>query len=669
MIRTLLIANRGEIACRIARTARRLGVTPVAIHSDADAGAFHLREIDRSIRVGPGPATGSYLNAGAILAAARRAEAEAVHPGYGFLSENPDFAQAVEAEGMLFLGPTPATLARFGDKASAKAAARAAGLSVVPGLERALSDPAEIAAEARRMGLPVLLKAVGGGGGRGQRIVTDAASLADDIEAALREARSAFGSEGLLIERFLPAARHVEVQIVGDGAGTVLHLHERDCTLQRRRQKVIEEAPATDLSPELVARLTADAVRLGESVAYRSLGTVEFLVAGDEHFFLEVNPRLQVEHPVTEAITGLDLVELQLRIAAGEGLGLGQDDIRRQGHAIEARLYAEDPASGFAPSTGRIRVLSLPRDIRVDSGVEAGDMVTPFYDPMIAKLIVHAPDRPAALNALSRALAQSAVAGVATNRDFLVALAGHADVAAMAVHTGWIDANLPALTEGRSGTDDRLWRAIAAALHLSAGRMETGADPWQRRDLFTGWRLGLGVPQAGDGQRIKLAPAGRPDEAAEFHLAPMGAGGAWTATDAAGALAFTLCEAAPGRWRLTHEGESVIFPAGAEGDLVEISAPAGRHLWQILPQLAPAAAGIAHEGTLASPLTGSIVRVFAATGETVAAGDTIAVLESMKMEIPIRAPVAGRLDSIAVAEGDMVERGQRIAEILAGEIS
>ncbi|HET7408642.1 MAG TPA: biotin carboxylase N-terminal domain-containing protein, partial [Paracoccaceae bacterium] len=373
--------------------------------------------------MGEGLSAQSYLNIAAVLEAARRADADAVHPGYGFLSENPDFARAVEAEGMAFVGPTPDTLAVFGDKASAKAAAIAAGVPVVPGSGRAFSDPAEIAAEARRMGLPVLLKAVGGGGGRGQRLVESEASLHADIEAALREARSAFGSEELLLERFMPRARHVEVQIAGDGAGTVIHLFERDCTLQRRRQKVIEEAPAWGLSPELVSRLTTDAVRLGESVDYRGLGTVEFLVASDEHFFLEVNPRLQVEHPVAEAITGLDLVELQLRVAAGQGLGVGQSDIRRQGHAIEARLYAEDPGNGFAPSTGRITALSLPDGIRADSGVEAGDTVSRFYDPMLAKLIVHAPDRAAALDALARALDVTAVAGVTTNRDFLAALA------------------------------------------------------------------------------------------------------------------------------------------------------------------------------------------------------------------------------------------------------
>ncbi|MEP4572323.1 biotin carboxylase N-terminal domain-containing protein, partial [Marinobacter sp.] len=342
-IKTLLIANRGEIACRIARTARACGITPIGVHSDADSNAFHVREIGQSIRLGAGPASESYLKVDAVIAAARSVGADAIHPGYGFLAENPNFARAVEASGMIFMGPTPETLERFGDKASAKAAAVTASVPVIPGTEGAQSDPQKIAAAVREMGLPVLLKAVGGGGGRGQRLVTEAATLEEDIEGALREAKSTFGSEGLLLERFLPEARHVEVQIAGDGKGHVVHLFERDCTLQRRHQKVIEEAPAWGLPRALLDKIGQDAVRLGETLDYRGLGTVEFLVAGDEYYFLEVNPRIQVEHPVTEAITGLDLVSLHLRIAEGAGLGFTQGNLKITGHAVEARLYAEDP--------------------------------------------------------------------------------------------------------------------------------------------------------------------------------------------------------------------------------------------------------------------------------------------------------------------------------------
>ncbi|MFC6762786.1 acetyl/propionyl/methylcrotonyl-CoA carboxylase subunit alpha [Sulfitobacter porphyrae] len=448
-IKTLLIANRGEIACRIARTARGSGITPVGVHSEADANALHVREIGQSVCIGAGPASESYLKIDAVVAAAKSVGADAIHPGYGFLAENSDFARAVEAAGMIFMGPTPDTLDRFGDKASAKEAAVTASVPVISGAEGARSDPQEIADEVRAMGLPVLLKAVGGGGGRGQRLVTDEATLVEDIEGALREAKSTFGSEGLLLERFLPEARHVEVQIAGDGKGHVVHLFERDCTLQRRHQKVIEEAPAWGLPRTLLDDIAHDAVRLGETLDYRGLGTVEFLVAGDEYFFLEVNPRIQVEHPVTEAITGLDLVALHLRIAEGAGLGLMQDDLKINGHAVEARLYAEDPAMQFAPSTGTLTTLSLPEGLRIDSGVEEGDAVTPFYDPMIAKLIVHAPDRETALARLATALDHVAVEGVQTNRAFLKALARNPEFEQMQVHTRWIDGRLDALTSPR----------------------------------------------------------------------------------------------------------------------------------------------------------------------------------------------------------------------------
>ena len=447
-IKTLLIANRGEIACRIARTARASGITPVGVHSQADANALHVREIGKSVCIGAGPASESYLKIDAVIAAAQSVGADAIHPGYGFLAENPDFARSVEAAGMIFMGPTPETLERFGDKASAKEAAVAASVPVISGAEGARSDPEQIAEEVRQMGLPVLLKAVGGGGGRGQRLVTDETTLVEDIEGALREAKSTFGSEGLLLERFLPEARHVEVQIAGDGKGHVVHLFERDCTLQRRHQKVIEEAPAWGLPRTLLDDIARDAVRLGETLDYRGLGTVEFLVAGDEYFFLEVNPRIQVEHPVTEAITGLDLVALHLRIAEGAGLGLVQDDLTINGHAVEARLYAEDPAMQFAPSTGTLSTLSLPSGLRIDSGVEEGDAVTPYYDPMIAKLIAHGADRAHAIENMLAALDEFRIEGIVTNISFLKRVMAHPAYRDGETHTGFVDEHKAALVEG-----------------------------------------------------------------------------------------------------------------------------------------------------------------------------------------------------------------------------
>jgi len=667
-INTLLIANRGEIACRIARTAREQGITPVGVHSEADAHALHVREIGRSILIGAGPASESYLKIDAVLDAARRVGADAIHPGYGFLAENSDFANAVEAAGMIFVGPTGDTLDRFGDKASAKDAAIAAGVPVVSGASGAKSDPEEIAAAVREMGFPVLLKAVGGGGGRGQRLVENEATLMQDIKGALREAKSTFGSEGLLLERFLPEARHVEVQIAGDGAGHVVHLFERDCTLQRRHQKVIEEAPAWGLPRTLLDQIASDAVKLGESLNYRGLGTVEFLVAGDDYFFLEVNPRIQVEHPVTEAITGLDLVALQLRIAQGAGLGLAQADITCTGHAVEARLYAEDPANSFAPSTGKITTLSLPQGIRIDSGVAAGNEVSPFYDPMIAKLIVHSADRETALARMAEALDHTNVAGVQTNRSFLTALARDPEFAEMNVYTRWIDTRLDALTTPPTDTAANLWRAVAAVLFVSNGRNDNTTNPWGNRSNFTGWRLNTGDALVEAGQRVTLIGSEAGAKHEELRVGPIGSGGYFTVYDAnEEPLSLTCVELETGRWRVTHNGETLMLEARITGDAIEIATAAARHLFHAAPPLAFAGNEGVAERMVESPLTGMIVDVIVSEGDLVAEGDVVAILESMKMEISIKAAAAGIATNISVTKGMMVDRGQTITEIAPNE--
>ena len=663
-INTLLIANRGEIACRIARTARAQGITPVGVHSEADANALHVREIGRSILIGAGPASESYLRIDAVLDAARQVGADAIHPGYGFLAENSDFANAVETAGMIFVGPTAETLDRFGDKASAKDAAIAAGVPVVSGASGAKSDPAEIAAAVREMGFPVLLKAVGGGGGRGQRLVETENTLMQDIEGALREAKSTFGSEGMLLERFLPAARHVEVQIAGDGAGHVVHLFERDCTLQRRHQKVIEEAPAWGLPRTLLDQIATDAVKLGESLNYRGLGTVEFLVAGDDYFFLEVNPRIQVEHPVTEAITGLDLVALHLRIAQGAGLGVTQGDITCTGHAVEARLYAEDPANNFAPSTGKITTLSLPKGIRIDSGVETGDEVSPFYDPMIAKLVVHAADRETALAQLAEALDHTIVAGVQTNRSFLTALARDSEFAGMNVHTRWIDTRLDALTTPPADATANLWRAVAAVLFVSNGRTDDTTNPWSNRSTFTGWRLNAGDALVEADQRVTLMGSEKGAKHEELRVGPIGSGGYFTVFDANEVpLSLTCLELETGRWRVTHNGETLMLEARVTGNAIEITTADARRLFHAAPPLAFAGSEGAAERMVESPLTGMIVDVVVSDGDLVAEGDVIAVMESMKMEISIKAAAAGIAINISVTKGMMVDRGQTIAEI------
>lgn len=665
-IKTLLIANRGEIACRIARTARAQGITPVGVHSDADANALHVREIERSILIGVGPASESYLKIDAVIAAAKQAGADAIHPGYGFLAENPEFAKSVEAAGMIFVGPTTETLDRFGDKASAKEAAIAAGVPVVSGAAGAKSDPDEIAAEVRKMGFPVLLKAVGGGGGRGQRLVETEETLMQDIEGALREAKSTFGSEGMLLERFLPKARHVEVQIAGDGNGHVVHLFERDCTLQRRHQKVIEEAPAWGLPRDLLDQIASDAVKLGESLNYRGLGTVEFLVADGAYFFLEVNPRIQVEHPVTEAITGLDLVSLHIRIAEGAGLGLVQSDITCTGHAVEARLYAEDPANEFAPSTGEITTLALPQGVRVDNGVAEGDEVSPFYDPMITKLIVHAKDRETALAHLAEALDQTIVAGVETNRDFLAALTRDADFAKMNVHTRWIDTRIKALTTLAKDNQGGLWRAVAAMLFVSKGRNDLTTNPWAAHSGFTGWRLRSGDGLIDAGQRVTLTSADL--EAEELRVGPIDAAGQVTVFSADETPLMLVCvELEPGLWQVTHNGEVLMMRARINGAAIEISTKNMRRLFNATPPLAFAGAEASAERQVESPLTGLIVDVIVSEGEAIAEGDVIAILESMKMEISIKAAASGIATNISVSKGMMVDRGQIIAEIAPTE--
>ncbi|MFP5511148.1 MAG: biotin carboxylase N-terminal domain-containing protein [Alphaproteobacteria bacterium] len=650
----------------MARTARASGIAPVGIHSQADANALHVREIGKSVCIGAGPASESYLKIDAVIAAAQSVGADAIHPGYGFLAENPDFARAVEAAGMIFMGPTPETLERFGDKASAKQAAVAASVPVISGAEGARSDPQQIADEVRQMGLPVLLKAVGGGGGRGQRLVTDETTLVEDIEGALREAKSTFGSEGLLLERFLPEARHVEVQIAGDGKGHVVHLFERDCTLQRRHQKVIEEAPAWGLPRTLLDDIARDAVRLGETLDYRGLGTVEFLVAGDEYFFLEVNPRIQVEHPVTEAITGLDLVALHLRIAEGAGLGLVQEDLKINGHAVEARLYAEDPSMQFAPSTGTLSTLRLPSGLRIDSGVEEGDAVTPYYDPMIAKLIVHAPDRETALARLATALDHVSVEGVETNRAFLTALARNPEFERMQVHTRWIDGRLDELTQATALVRPDLWKAAAAILFVTTSRGDANANPWANRDSFTGWRLGLGGDAIEAGQRVTLTDSDQASE--ELRVGPVKPGAIYTVySENSEALILSAREISPGRWRIA-EGDTVhLIETRLHAGVIELDTPEGRLIFRPAAPLAFAGGEAVADRAVTSPLTGMIVEIKVSEGQTVAEGDVVAVMESMKLEISIRATAAGIASNISVSNGDMVDRGQVIAEILPSE--
>ena len=679
--RRLLIANRGEIACRIARTARRLGIDTVAVYSDPDAGALHVRSADRAERIGPAPAAQSYLRIEAILDAARRSGADAIHPGYGFLSENAEFAQACADAGITFVGPPPPAIRAMGSKSAAKALMAAAGVPLTPGYHGLHQDPALLRDEAVRIGFPVLIKASAGGGGKGMRRVDRAEDFAAALESCRREAAAAFGDDRVLIERYVLQPRHVEIQVFADTHGNVVHLFERDCSVQRRHQKVLEEAPAPGMTPERRAAMGHAAVEAARAVGYVGAGTVEFIVAPDGgFFFMEMNTRLQVEHPVTEMITGLDLVEWQLRVAAGEPLPLRQEDLAIHGHAIEARLYAEDPARGFLPSTGRLEHLVFPAaapGVRVDAGVEEGDTIPPFYDAMIAKLIVHGATRDDALRRLRQALAECRIAGVASNVAFLRRLVDTRAFASADLDTALIDREQAALFPPEPPVSREAWLALAAAVlareaapSSGHGAEATGAatprapSPWDDR---SGWRL---VEPA----RRRLVLRCRDEEAAVDVT--------YGVVDAAGATPQAGAWQA-GAWRLELGGEASIARA-RWADRVHLDlqlddarhrvvlVPRGSGFWRIdagrseafelVDPFAPRQAGAQAESHLRAPMPGRIVALLARPGERVARGAPLLVLEAMKMEHTLVAPADGTLDAYRVEAGEQVAEGAELVE-------
>ncbi len=659
MFTKLLIANRGEIAQRIIFTAHRLGVKTVAVVSEADRGAPYARLAGEVVGIGPGPATESYLRGDKIIAAAKSTGAEAIHPGYGFLAENADFAEAVRKAGLVFVGPSPEAMRRMGGKAEAKAIAAAAGVPVVPGYAGDKQDPRTLAREARGIGYPMLIKAVAGGGGRGMRLVEREEDLAAALESARREAEASFGDGRVLLEKLIANPRHIEVQVFGDRHGNVVHLFERDCSLQRRNQKVIEEAPAPGLPPGLRARICEAAVACARAVEYEGAGTVEFLVEGgplaaeSPWYFIEMNTRLQVEHPVTEAITGLDLVEWQLRVAAGEPLPLRQDDIAMSGHAVEARLCAEDPANGFLPSTGPIVRFDPPdgEGIRVDSGVEQGSTISPHYDSMIAKLIASGPDRATAIERLTHALRTTLVAGPRTNAAFLHALLTHPTFAGGAMDTGLIGQEGAGLTSATPnpkaithGVTEMLWRTYHDLASQRAGRSwGDGYSPWNAHDGFQlgGSRsqrltvLADGVPTTAEvewgvaGPRVRLPDfEGVPYTSAMHPEEPPYRYAMHLAGDANPLYVLHDMRQTELRWP-TYEVDS----ADAAGDGASIRAP----------------------------IVGRIAKVFVRAGDTVAKGDRIAVVEAMKMEHVLHAPRAGVVASVAVKVGEQVVQGAPVA--------
>ncbi len=642
-MRRLLIANRGEIAIRVARTARRMGIATVAVYSDADAGMPHVAACDSAVRIGPAPSRDSYLNIGAVIDAARQSGADAVHPGYGFLSENAAFARAVLDAGLTFVGPRPETIETMGDKARAREIAAQLGVPVLGGHE---VDPGSDArATADRLGYPLIVKALAGGGGRGMRVVRSSAGLAEALAGAAREAEAAFGDGRLLLERLVEDARHVEVQVFGDAHGNVVHLFERDCSAQRRHQKVVEEAPSPAVSQTLRDRLTGDALKLARSVGYIGAGTVEFVVGGGgEHHFLEMNTRLQVEHPVTEAITGLDLVEWQLRVARGERLPLAQDGITMRGHAIEARLCAEDPAIGFLPQTGRIVGWSPPPDARIDAGVETGSVISPHYDSMIAKIVVHGADRLEAVDRLVAALDATRVAGVITNRTFLRRLVDGSEFRDGAVTTPLIDAWVGSAGAGKVAPALAAPKPSPEVVALAAAILGRADGDWFRSTGVADCPIDL--EGAGERHSCRLlfergtlagidVDGGRADLDA-IHIGP-------------GSVEYVRSNVSRHAHYTLAGGELWLDVAGETYRFAETDHRTG--------------GSERHDGQIVAPLSGLVRQVLVAVGDDVAAGAPVLIIEAMKMETRLTARVAGTVRAIHVLEGRQASARAVLIEI------
>lgn len=648
---TVLIANRGEIACRIIRTLASLGIRSVAVYSDADEGARHVGLADAAVRLGPAPAALSYLNIDAVIDAARRTGAQAIHPGYGFLAENAAFARACAAADIVFIGPDPEAISVMGDKISAKLAVMERGVPTVPGVARAGMSNDELAAAAAGVGYPLLIKPSAGGGGKGMHVVESEATLVASLAAARREAAASFGDDTLFLERYVRNPRHIEVQVLADAHGGVIHLGERECSLQRRHQKVIEEAPSPLLDDETRARIGVAACETARSVAYRGAGTVEFIVsadAPDEFFFMEMNTRLQVEHPVTEQVTGIDLVEQQLRIAAGEPLTLTQDEIVLRGHSFEARVYAEDAVSGFLPTGGHVTRVRHPRGdgVRVDTALADGLDVSVDYDPMLAKIITWGRDREEARRRLTEALADTAVFGFTTNIEFLRLLLQVPDVIAGELDTGLIAREFDALAFRRA--DSRVYAEAALLLDAASTRAET---PWKRGD---GWRLGGTAP------RVYRLTAGDGDERIVRLTGPASAPqllGDEGPVDAQASLSID------GRASVVIAGEARSFPAVLhDAGVWIVREGASFRVDVVLPSHAAEAAG-AVDPQLVSPMPGTVVMTRVGNGDHVEVGDAVVVVEAMKMEHVVHSTVAGALE-LLVRAGDVVSRGQTLAVVV-----
>ena len=656
MITTLLVANRGEIACRVMRTAKAMGLTTVAVHSAIDRHARHAREADIRIDLGGAKPGESYLLIDKLLDAAKASGAQAIHPGYGFLSENADFARAIEDAGLIFLGPPASAIDAMGSKSAAKALMEKAGVPLVPGYHGEAQDLETFRLAAEKIGYPVLLKATAGGGGKGMKIVEREADLAEALQSAQREAQSSFGDSRMLVEKYVLKPRHVEIQVFADQHGNCLYLNERDCSIQRRHQKVVEEAPAPGLSPELRRAMGEAAVKAAQAIGYVGAGTVEFLLdARGEFFFMEMNTRLQVEHPVTEAITGLDLVAWQIRVARGEPLPITQDQVPLKGHAIEVRLYAEDPDNDFLPATGTLdlyRESAAGPGRRVDSGVAEGDQISPFYDPMLGKLIAWGENREEARLRLLAMLEDTYVGGVRTNLAFLRRVIGHPAFAAAELDTGFIPRHEAELMRKPGELGDAFWQ-LAGELYVQTEPANVRHDdihsPWARRDgLRFGMpaRIGVHLQCNGESRRVCV---GAGSEASAPALA--------RESDAVLGAARPS-EFAPAKTEALRRPKAI-----RQGHTLYLEWNGELHAVTAFDPIAEAEASHQHHGGLTAPMNGSIVRVLVEAGQQVEAGATLIVLEAMKMEHSIRAAEAGVVKAVYCSEGEMISEGATLVEL------
>ena len=656
MPRKILIANRGEIACRVIKTARRMGIQTVAVYSDADANALHVKSADEAYHIGAPAPKDSYLRTDRLLEVIAQSGTDAVHPGYGFLSENAGFADALEKIGCVFVGPPASAIRAMGSKSEAKKIMGKAGVPLVPGYHGTDQDPDFLTAEAEKIGYPVLIKASAGGGGKGMRAVEKASDFKDALISCKREAHSSFGDDHCLIERLITKPRHVEIQVFADSHGNAVYLFERDCSLQRRHQKVIEEAPAPNMSEDLRAQMGKAAVDAAKAIGYQGAGTVEFLLdASGAFYFMEMNTRLQVEHPVTEKITGEDLVEWQLRIASGEGLPLTQESIACIGHAIECRIYAEDPEAGFRPAPGIVRRVAWPAGTRVESAVETGSAIPPDYDPMIAKIIAFAPSREKALSDMRRSLGDTHIAGVTTNLGFLRALLAMPDVIAGRADTTFIDTQLAAILTPQPSAP--VFAAAAAALTVAG--LSTGSDsgsPWCDGRASDREALDRSAPQG----RIWLSQNGEPSVARV--MAWYGGTGVIVVPNAEGAesrqvVTISQCNGPFLRGKI---GEACFFALVGRSS-VDLSFEGPRHVLDLMPQVGET---IGTGGEIRAEMPGLVVSVPVAEGESVTRGATLMVLEAMKMEMPILSPVDGVIGELLCAQGDQVRAGQSLLRLV-----